>query len=429
MSGQNQSETRVTFLGCFVWFLAVLFFFYEFSLRVIPGTIAKPIYDTLKISIEQFSLIGSAYYIIYSIMQIPVGIILDRFSAKLWVIIAVAACAIGAFLFSIAGGFFSAFIARFLIGFGSSFGFIFLMIVSLTWFPRKYFAFLIGCGQFLGAMGPLCAGAPIAIWMEKTGGDWRLIFTYAAIFGIALALAITLFFVNKPKSEEKILFISRKESLKKQLGNLLSRPQVWFTLIFTATAYVAIPLIGAFWGSTYLQTRGFKPSAAAFIASMMWVGLGVGSPLFGRFSDLMKRRKPLMIFCSLIGAISSATFLWTTTMNPLFLSILFFLVGIGASGYGIGYAVITEQSPKSLQGTALGLNNTAVMGFAAIIPPIVTTIIHRYSNGTHLTEAAFERGLLIIPISFSLALLVVIFTIKETFCRHQLEVHHISSDE
>jgi MFS family permease len=417
--------TRITFYGFIVWLLAVLFFFYEFFLRVLPATVAKHIVHGMGITVEQFALIGSAYYLTYSLMQFPVGVLLDKFSARLWIAIAILACGLGAMWFGFAHGFLPAFIARLLIGFGSSFGFISLTIAALNWFPKKYFAFLVGCGQFLGALGPLCAGAPIAYMMEHTDGNWREIFFWVSLYGIALATLVFIFFRDKPRSERKIVFIDKKGPLKKRLAELLSLPQVWWTLLYTGAIYAALPLFGAFWGTSYLETRGFPTTQASFIVSMIWLGLAVGSPLFGRLSDFMKRRRPLMMLSALIGTGSAFLLLSTPGSNFYLLCAFFFLIGLGSSGQTVAFAFITENAPKSLHATAIGMNNSALMASGAIIPPFVTSIIRNFSGGSTLTTKAFEKGFLIIPVLFAISFLVSLFAFKETYCRQQREVHKL----
>jgi len=425
VSSRAQKGSKASFLRLFIWFLAVLFFFYEFFLRVLPATAAKHIFQGLDISIEQFALIGSGYYLTYSLMQFPVGILLDKFSTKFWFAIAVVTCAFGALWFSFAHSFFSALIARMLIGFGSAFGFIFFMVVTINWFPKKYFAFLTGCGQFLGALGPLFAGAPIALLLTKTEGNWRIIFFWVAVFGLIIAIAIGLFYRDKPEKKKKIVFIDKKNSLKKRLAALLRHPQIWWILLYSGFVYVTLPLLGAFWGASYLETRGFSSPTAALIVSMIWLGLALGSPVFGRLSDWTRRRKPLMGLCAILGITSSILFLWIPSQNPYFLGFLFFLLGVGGSGQNLGFAIITEHAPKNLHATALGMNNTGVMGFAAIIPPFVTSVIQSFLSNGQLTQHAFEKGFALIPLFFAIPLVLVIFAIKETFCRQQREIYHM----
>lgn len=414
-----------SFFSWFVWLLAIMFYFYEFFLRVLPATVSKSIMSSMHLSMEEFALLGSAYYLTYSLMQLPVGLLLDRFSAKILITIAAACCSLGALGFSLSTEFWLAFVSRLFIGFGSAFGFVSLMIVTLNWFPKKYFAFLVGCGQFLGAIGPLCAGAPIALMLKATHGDWRIIFLSVAIFGIALSVLIACFLQGKPKSDEKIIFMDIGFSLKERIKTLLRRPQIWFTLLYAGLIYVALPLLGAFWGVAYLEARGLEKATGALTISMLWIGLAVGSPLFGHLSDKVRRRKPFIALNAFIGLIASLIFILTPSLSVFYLGLLFFLIGLAGSGQNLSFALAQEHAPAELKATALGINNTAIMGFATIIPPLVTLIIKANTVGGQFTEAAFEKGFIVIPGCFLVALLVSLFAIKETFCREQNMVHQI----
>jgi len=409
----------------FIWGLANLFFFYEFFLRVLPATVAKDIINSLDMTIEQYAFIGSAYYLTYSFMQIPVGLLLDRFDAKFLVTGAVTLCSLGALWFSVSEAFLPAFLSRLIIGVGSSFGFIALMIVTLNWFPRQHFAFLLGCGQFFGAVGPLCAGAPIAALLKSVDGDWRLVFLWVAFFGFLLSALFVFFFKGKPTSKDKILFVDKMDSLWVRLKSLLSLAQVWWTLSYAALIYVTVPILGAFWGVSYLEAMGFNKTTAAFIVSMLWLGLAVGSPIMGKLSDSMKRRKPASMLCALIGLISSLLFLLIPLHNEFFLGALFFLMGFAGSGQTLSFAIMSDQAPKVLRATAVSLNNTAMMGFAAIVPPLVTLVIRHFAVDGQLTVFAFEKGFLAIPVCFTLAFFIAIFACSETFCRQQNVVHKL----
>lgn len=410
-----------------MWGIAILFFFYEFFLRVLPATCAQDIIQSLSLSVEQFSLIGSAYYITYSFMQIPVGLLLDKFNAKILITLASAACTFGALWFTFAQSFAPAFISRLFIGLGSAFGFVALMIVTLNWFPRKYFAFLVGCGQSLGAIGPLIAGAPIALLLKAVNNNWRLIFLGVALFGVSLTLLIALFFKGKPSTRDKIIFVDEQESLGKRAKTLLSRPQVWMTMIYGSTAYVSLPLLGAFWGTSYLQAKGFSNTVAALMISMIWVGLATASPLFGNISDRMKRRKPMLVLSSILGIMSTSLIILAPIDHPYFLGVLFFFVGMGGAGQNLSFAIMTEQAPEELRATALGLNNTAIMGFAALLPLFVTSIIQSFAVDGILSEKAFEMGLIVLPVTFLLSLIIALFALKETFCRRQNTIHKIEA--
>lgn len=413
------------FLKYFILSLAVLFFIYEFFLRVLPATTSKSIMSSLSMTIEEFAFIGSGYYLTYSIMQIPVGMLLDRFPIRFLITIASAFCCVGVLWFSVAETTQIAFVCRLLIGFGSSFGFVGFMVVVLNWFPKKYFAFIVGCGQFLGALGPLCAGAPIAVALKALNGDWRKLFFIVAIFGLVLTLLIALFLKGKPTNTDNIIFIDRKRKLSTRIKKVLSSGQVWAILSYAAGVYVSLPLLGAFWGTAYLESKGLPKASAALVISMIWVGLAVGSTVFGKTSDSIKRRKPLLLVSPVLGLLGSLSFLFLPIDNIYLLASCFFLVGLGGAGQNLSFACMSENVTQSLKATALGLNNTGMMAVAAVIPPCVTAVIQHFNSGETISPQAFEKGFLVIPLAFFISICIGLFGVKETFCRQRNTIHQI----
>lgn len=421
----QMAKTGVSLLGIFIWSLATLYFFYEFFLRVILGTIATEVMSDLQISAERFAMIGSAYYLTYSLMQTPVGILVDRFGVRVLLSIACLICNIGVIGFVFAEGFALALISRFLIGFGSSFAFVSLLVLALNWFPREQFAFITGVTQFLGAVGPVLAGAPLAFALSKTNNDWRLLLSFVAIFGVVLNLLLALFVRTSPKGKaSEIIFLSKTEPLYDKLCELIRNRQVWWTVFYAGTVYASLPLLGAFWGTSYLETKGFSRTTAAFITSMLWVGLAIGSPVLGKFSEKIKRRKAPLVIAGLLGLGISSFVLYSPTTSKVLLCVLFILIGIAGAGQSISFATISEHVPRKLHATAIGCNNTLIMFFGSLIPPIASSLIQWGTPpGSRIfTEQAFERGFLVMPLLFFAAFLIALFGVKETYCRQQHEV-------
>lgn len=423
-----RKRVDVTALGIFVLLLATLYYFYEFFLRVILGTIASNLMQDLHIGATEFALIGSAYYLTYSIMQTPVGFLVDRYGVKILLSMACAVCNIGVFLFCVADGFWLALTARFLIGFGSAFAFVSILVLALNWFPRHQFAFLTGLIQFLGALGPFLAGAPLAFLLKKTDNNWRFILFWIAIFGTLLNLLLLFFVRSSPKGKAKeMIFIEKKQPLRKKLLELLKNPQAWWVIFYAGMIYAALPLFGAFWGTSYLKAKGFSTETAAFIISMIWIGLAIGCPLSGKFSDRIKRRKTMLGLNATLGVFASCCILYFEITSIWILCTFFFAIGFASSGQSLSFATIAEHVPKSLQGAALGLNNTMITLMGTIIPPIVSVMIQAFSppGATAFSERAFEFGFSLVPILYLSAFFLSLFGIKETFCRSQKEVFHL----
>lgn len=423
----NKVNESFHIYGIIVWIIAILFYFYEFFLRVMPATISTNIIIDLNISLSQFAMISSAYYITYSAMQIPVGILIDRFGVRLLASVACIFCTVGVVSFSYSSNFYSVIASRLLIGFGSSFGFVSLLVLAFNWFPHRHFGFLGGLGQALGAIGPILAGAPVVYMMKLTHDDWRLIFIWISVFGLCLSCIMALFLRNKPDHPvDEIIIIEKKRNLKQDLLALIKMKDIWVTMVYTGFVYVSLPMLGAYWGVLYLETRGFTKLTCSFMVSMIWIGLAIGSPLFGRISDRIKRRKPILASLGFAGALFSLLFIFYPTGNEWLISAFLLLIGMSAGGQSLAFAMITEYVPAELKATALGANNTAVMSFAAILPPLATLVIE-WHLGSKLAvrEDDMIAGFLLMPIAFILSGLISIFAMKETYCRRQDAMHQI----
>lgn len=404
------------------------FFLFEFFLRVVPATISEYIIRDLSINPQEFAVISAAYYVTYSLMQTPVGILLDRYGTRLLLSVSCLICTVGIVGFAFAANFYSCVIARFLIGFGSSFGFIGLLVTAINWFPQRYFGFVSGLGQFLGAIGPLAAGVPIALLIQSMNGDWRKIFLYSALYGIILSGLLIVFMRRaKDPNRDEIIYIERPKPLKTQLKQLLKIKQVWWILLYAGFNYVSVPLMGAYWGTLYLQTRGLDKPMAASVISLMWIGMAIGCPLVGRLSDYCLRRKPFLVVLSLLGAFVSLGIVILPGNNHFLLGGLFFLLGLSASGQTLSYAAIADNVPQELRATGFGFNNTAIMALAAILPTLFTISIQwQMGERTTYLQGDFTLSFLLMPVIFFLSFLFALTGVQETFCRQRYRIHSLS---
>ena len=421
------SSERLRPLGLFIWFLAALFFLYEFFLRVFVATIADEVIEALSINAQELALITSAYYLTYSFMQVPVGILVDRFGSRLLLTIAVFLAALGGFWFAFAHSFSIGFISRCLMGFGSSFAYVCLLVLALNWFPHKHFGLMIGIANFIGAAGPMLAGGPLASLLALFNNNWRLVLGMIGTAGFILTFLIGLFVRNAPGRDKKAIvhLDTSSEPLLSRLKALSKNPQVWGVMLYAGFIYVCMPLMGAYWGTLYLKSRGLDRVTAASMSTLLWLGLAVAAPLFGKISDSIKKRKPVLMFVAALGIVDSLAILYWPTTNPFLYGLFFLLLGFASCGHVVSFATISEHVEKRLHATAIGMNNSMIMLFAAILPTFVTAIIQYAAHSKEsadYTTAHFQEGLALMPVFYGIAFLVATFWIRETYCRQQNEI-------
>ena len=224
-----------------------------------------------------------------------------------------------------------------------------------------------------------------------------------------------------------MVFLEPSSDFFSKLREIFKNRQIWWIAIYAGSTYVTIPLIGAYWGSSYLQSRSFSKEESAFIVSMIWVGLAISSPVIGIISNKIARRKLPLIFLSLIGITTIFSILYLPIENTILLSFLFFLLGITGSCQSLTFSLATENVPKNLQSFILGLNNFFIISIIAIVPPIATWImqISATAHSREFATADFQAGFSLIPCLYTLSLLIAFFAIKETFCKGQYEMHKV----
>ncbi len=426
-----EEEQKISILGFSIWIIASLFFLYEFFLRTFLGTVADQVITQLHLTPERFALLGVAYFISYGVMQLPVGILVDRFGVKLVMLVAVLICSVATFAFACSTTFIAAFISRFFMGFGSAFAFVCLIVVAMRWFPRRHFGLFAGLSQLIGTMGPLLAGGPLLDFIMKMHETWRIALIQIAIFGIILAGFVMLFVKNKPmKAVAGLPVQHHSKKITQQLKQLLTNPQVWFIAIFSGAVYVSIALLGAVWGTHYLETKGFSQEASAYMVSIVWLGYAIGCPLLGFCSDIMKRRKPMLVLSTIMGFGSIIAILSTTMPSKFVFTLAFFVLGLAAAGQNVGFVTIAEQVGPEIKSTAIGFNNAMITVFDALLVSIVSLFIILPKN--HIVTSAYASksfsAFLVLPILYFIAFIISMFCIKETYCRSQQE-HVILAQE
>lgn len=417
---------KISLVGLFIWGLASLFYLYEFFLQVFLSTISGQIMREFHLDASDFSIMNAGYFLPYSMMQIPVGILVDRFGARRLLIVAIAAAATGVFWFSKISTFEMGFISRFFMGFGSSFAYVSLLVLALNWFPKKHFGLMVGLANFLGATGPFLAGGPLSLLLNAFDHNWRLILVYISILGFILATCVGFFVRNGPRRKKgTIIHLDPyKEKLSARLKLLGKNAQAWAIVLYSGFVYVSTPLLGAYWGTGYLVSRGLSQTIAATISSFLWIGFAVGGPLTGKVSELMKRRKPILILCGFFGLLGSLSILYFPTQEVVLFATFFFLIGFASTGCSVAFASISEHVQGSVQATAIGFNNSMLTFFAALFPPIAGFLIEMGTTGKPplYTAAQYETGLILMPCFYLISLTISSFFIRETFCRSQHEV-------
>ncbi len=422
-SDYNESKPNLL-LSTVVISAACLFFLYEFIIQVSPSVMVSDLMRDYHVDAAGLGAISAFYYYAYTPMQIPAGLLYDRFGARILLTIACTICALGAFAFALTDSAILASAGRFFMGCGSAFAFIGCLVLVSRWCPPQYFALLAGIIQMMSSVGAIAGQVPLAAAVAAYG--WRHSMMFISIAGFVLALIIWLVIRDSPafKKQQKMQHLQKGEL--KRLWKVSKRLQTWLVAVYAFTSWAPILVFAALWGVPYLmRLYGISATEASSMVAMVWIAIAVGSPLMGWFSDKIGRRNLPLAICSAVGLVASLLFLYIPSIPQPVMYVLLFFFGFGASAQTLSFAVVRDNNPPHTVGTAIGLNNMMVVAGGAIFQPVVGVLLHlnwngQMSNGVPVYAASdFRIGLSVIPICFFVGLIFSLKFLRESYCRPQ----------
>src|SRR4029450_12179399 len=169
------------------WLTGALFFLYAWVLRVAPSVMVEELMRDFAVGAAVLGNLSAAYFYGYAGMQIPVGLMLDRFGPRRLIPLAALCCAGGCVLFAPGTTLTTVTAGRFLIGAGAAFSLVGSMVVAGQWFSPSRFALLSGLAMAMCIAGGVFGQAPLRLAVEAS--DWRTTNFSLALGGVVIALS------------------------------------------------------------------------------------------------------------------------------------------------------------------------------------------------------------------------------------------------
>lgn len=410
-------------LAWVMWAIAASFYFYEFMLQVSPSVMVPELMRAFDISAQRLGDLASMYFFVYAPMQIPVGILLDRYGPRKLLILAVLSCAVSSVVFSQTQTYILALLARAFIGFGSAFAIVGAMKVISNWFLPNKFASLLGLVVMIGMFGAVSGQAPLAYSVNQVG--WRHTMLGLGILGVGLAIVMFCVLRDHPNGKQTHHHTDESDSIFAGLKIIVRSKQTWLASVYGSFMFAPTLAFAALWGVPYLhEAYHYEPSLAAFSVSLIFIGWAIGSPLVGLISDNLGRRKPTMYGGS-FGALLTICIILYVPHLPLFiLQFLLFCFGLFSSGFLMAFPIVKELNCPKHNATAMGFINTLNTLGGALLQPLIGYILDMFWQGNKIhgipfySSMDFKIALTALPVIILVAIIILPF-IEETYCRQQ----------
>lgn len=423
------SSKKMKLLPWLVWGIAALFYCYENFLQVSLNVIGPDVIKAFQLSAAQLGILVSFYFYAYAAMQIPVGILIDRYGPRIVLTLASLCIGFGCLFFGTAHVVSFAEFGRLLIGFGSAFAIVSCFKLASNWFPLERFAFLCGLTITIGFSGSIFGQYPLALLVDAFG--WRSNMISYSVLGFLLTVLLFYIVRNVPAhSDANVLPDQKLEkfSVRQGLAQIMVSKQNWLTAIYGSLMFTPTIVLGTSWGGVFMMSahKLDRPTAAATI-SAVYFGWIIGAPLFGFISDKMRKRKPVLWAASVGTLCSIVPVIYLSQLHPYLIAALFFSFGLFSSGFLPSFSIIRESNPSRVTGTALGFMNTMNSLGGVFAPYLIGLLLDWHwsglmENGTRsYTVGDFHVAFAILPIMVAISLAILLF-IKETHCRTSAEM-------
>ncbi|HEU0257673.1 MAG TPA: MFS transporter [Microbacteriaceae bacterium] len=352
-----------------VYSVGVFAYIISVTQRTTIGVAGVAATDRFRVDAATLSSLAVLQLVVYAAMQIPVGVLIDRYGPRRLMVTGTLLMLVGQVAVAFAPTIALAVAGRVLVGGGDAMLFTSVMRLTASWFHGHIVAQLSQWIGNLGQVGQVLSAIPFAFLLHETG--WSVAFLSAA--GCSL-LAVVLVLAAIHDRPAGLPAITRPITLGRSVESLraaLARPgtQLGFWSHFSSQS--AGSIFSLMWGYPFMvYALGYRPQDAAALL-IVPVGAAVfAGPVVGILSARFPlRRSNLVLGCvALMGVAWAAVLAWPG--QPPFGVILFMLIAIGIGGPGsvIGFDYARMFNPARSLGSANGVVNTG--GFVASVAMI-----------------------------------------------------------
>ena len=355
--------------------------------------------------------------LVYAGLQIPVGVLIDRFGSRILLITGVSLMLLGQVAMAFAVSVPSGVVARIIVGAGDAMIFASVLRTLPEWFPPHRVPLMTQLTGMIGQTGQIASAIPFA-WALHTLGWADAFLGAAAVCAVAL-VGVVLFVRNSPGPTPSRRVIAESEivPMSEQIKAVWSHPATRLGLLTHFTTSFSTMAFAMMWGYPYL-TAGEAltgPQASVMMTIFALAALLVG-PTFGVFTGRHPYRRSDLVM--LVVAVTMVPWIivlvWPGAAPMPMLALLMVCLAVGGPGSAIGFDFARTFVPSQRLGTATGVINTG--GFSgALIVILLTGVIIDLAGGYGLTS--FRLGMAVqLPIA-ALGLLGIVRTRRQVRAR------------
>ncbi|MEH0846318.1 MFS transporter [Micromonospora sp. CPCC 205711] len=349
-----------------IWAVAVLAYvaavFHRSSLGV-TGVDAAHRFDINASALATFSV---AQLAVYAAMQVPVGVLLDRYGSRRLLLVGGALMVAGQLCFAVATDVRLAVAARVLVGLGDAMTFISVLRIVAFWFPGRRNPLLVQLTGTLGQLGAILGAVPLVALLHHAG--WTPAFLTAAALGATVLVTVAVAVRDTPHVEHATTVAPSLATVRRELAAAWSQPGTRLGLWTHFVTQFSGAVFALLWGYPFLvQGQGMSPTAAASLLTLMTVATLLCGPVIAHLCARHPFRRSVLVFAitAATAAIWAVVLAWPGPAPRWLLVTLVLVLAVNGPGSVIGFDYARTFNPVHRIGSATGIVN--VGGFVASI--------------------------------------------------------------
>ncbi|MEV6519290.1 nitrate/nitrite transporter [Micromonospora chalcea] len=322
--------------------------------------------ERFHINAAALATFSVAQLAVYAAMQVPVGVLLDRYGSRRLLLAGGALMVAGQILFAVATDVPAAVAARVLVGLGDAMTFISVLRIVAFWFPGRRNPLLVQLTGTVGQLGAVLGAVPLVLLLHRAG--WTPAFLTAAALGATVVLMVLVAVRDTPHAEHATALAPDLATVRRQLAEAWAEPGTRLGLWTHFVTQFSGSVFALLWGYPFLvQGQGFSPTAAAGLLTVMTMVTLVCGPVLAHLCGRYPFHRSVLVF-----AITAATagmwavvLAWPGPAPHALLVALVVVLAVNGPGSMIGFDYARTFNPVHRIGSATGIVN--VGGFAASI--------------------------------------------------------------
>lgn len=408
--------------------LALVFYWYEFLVRVAPGPMFKSLMVDLNLDAQAFGLLSSSFLLPYALLQIPCGLLLDRIPTGRVLLVSCLICVLSTLGFSLAHNYFLLVFWRTLSGVGSAVAVLACMKIAISEFPKSYFGIFAGVILFVGGLGAISGKILLSICLKYYA--WREIMAFLGIAGLVLCGFILYYFdlSSYPDQSESEADSSVFSSLMQLLSNPINCIFGLYALLMTAPS----DAFAGLWSSVFFaQVYNFESVTVELLGSMIFIGMALGSPIVTSIDHYLKKSFSLAAALALASAVLFYSIAYSHTLPVYTLCVLSLLYGV-VSVYVLAFVMAQSFNDTKISGLVSGFINTASIVGSFSLQTVIGSLMTYHEPNPKLDAgqliyhySTFQKSLSIIVVFYIISM--ILMTISAMTIKSQSECLNESS--